>query len=47
MDNDLITQEIIQNPLQAAGDEMFAAMRKMAVSASRRVCHDLLQIRWL
>lgn len=33
MDNDLITQEIIQNSLQAAADEMFAAMKKTAMSS--------------
>jgi len=31
--NDPITQEIIQNSLQAAADEMFAAMRKTAMSS--------------
>lgn len=30
---DPITQEIIQNSLQAAADEMFAAMRKTAMSS--------------
>lgn len=33
MDNDPITLEIIQNSLQAAADEMFAAMRKTAMSS--------------
>ena len=33
MDNDPITQEIIQNSLQAAADEMFAAMKKTAMSS--------------
>ncbi|MBW7922375.1 MAG: hydantoinase B/oxoprolinase family protein [Rubellimicrobium sp.] len=33
MDNDPITQEIIQNSLQAAADEMFAAFRKTAMSS--------------
>ena len=33
MSNDLITLEIIQNSLQAAADEMFAAMRKTAMSS--------------
>ena len=33
MQNDPITQEIIQNSLQAAADEMFAAMRKTAMSS--------------
>ncbi|MCX7302540.1 MAG: hydantoinase B/oxoprolinase family protein [Rhodobacterales bacterium] len=32
-ENDPITQEIIQNSLQAAADEMFAAMRKTAMSS--------------
>jgi N-methylhydantoinase B len=32
-DNDPITREIIQNSLQAAADEMFAAMRKTAMSS--------------
>ena len=32
-DTDPITQEIIQNSLQAAADEMFAAMRKTAMSS--------------
>jgi hypothetical protein len=31
--DDPITQEIIQNSLQAAADEMFAAMRKTAMSS--------------
>ena len=33
MSNDQITLEIIQNSLQAAADEMFAAMRKTAMSS--------------
>lgn len=33
MQNDPITQEIIQNSLQAAADEMFAAMKKTAMSS--------------
>lgn len=33
MDNDPITQEIIQSSLQAAADEMFAAMKKTAMSS--------------
>lgn len=33
MDNDPITEEIIQNSLQAAADEMFAAMKKTAMSS--------------
>lgn len=33
MENDPITQEIIQNSLQAAADEMFAAMKKTAMSS--------------
>lgn len=33
MNNDPITLEIIQNSLQAAADEMFAAMRKTAMSS--------------
>ena len=33
MTSDPITQEIIQNSLQAAADEMFAAMRKTAMSS--------------
>ena len=33
MDKDPITFEIIQNSLQAISDEMFAAMRKTAMSA--------------
>ena len=33
MTNDPITLEIIQNSLQAAADEMFAAMRKTAMSS--------------
>ena len=33
MSNDPITLEIIQNSLQAAADEMFAAMRKTAMSS--------------
>jgi N-methylhydantoinase B len=33
MGNDPITQEIIQNSLQAAADEMFAAFRKTAMSS--------------
>ena len=33
MDNDPITLEIIQNSLQAAADEMFAAMKKTAMSS--------------
>ncbi|MGY9033744.1 MAG: hydantoinase B/oxoprolinase family protein, partial [Rhodobacterales bacterium] len=32
-ENDQITLEIIQNSLQAAADEMFAAMRKTAMSS--------------
>ena len=31
--NDPITEEIIQNSLAAVSDEMFAAMRKTAMSA--------------
>ena len=31
--HDPITQEIIENSLQAAADEMFAAMRKTAMSS--------------
>ena len=33
MQDDPITLEIIQNSLQAAADEMFAAMRKTAMSS--------------
>jgi len=33
MSNDAITLEIIQNSIQAAADEMFAAMRKTAMSS--------------
>jgi len=33
MSNDTITLEIIQNSIQAAADEMFAAMRKTAMSS--------------
>ena len=33
MTNDPITLEIIQNSLQSAADEMFAAMRKTAMSS--------------
>ena len=33
MTNDSITLEIIQSSLQAAADEMFAAMRKTAMSS--------------
>ena len=33
MNTDQITLEIIQNSLQAAADEMFAAMRKTAMSS--------------
>ena len=33
MSNDPITLEIIQNSIQAAADEMFAAMRKTAMSS--------------
>ncbi len=32
-EHDPITQEIIENSLQAAADEMFAAMRKTAMSS--------------
>ena len=41
--HDPITFEIIQNSLQAAADEMFAAMRKTAMSS---ITYEVLDMGW-
>ena len=41
MKSDPITLEIIQNALQAAADEMFAAMRKTAMSS---IIYEVLDV---